>query len=92
MSTIMVVGGAGYVGSVLVEDQPISPGGSLEVCGGDNDCDGDVDLDDYIDFCACLTGCGGGIDPGCSRFDFDTDGDVDLADFAVFAASFTGPL
>jgi len=32
-------------GSVLVEDQPIPPGGSLEVCGGDNDCDGDDVLD-----------------------------------------------
>jgi hypothetical protein len=32
-------------GSVLVEDQPIPSGGSLEVCSGDNDCDGDDVLD-----------------------------------------------
>ncbi|MCJ7510638.1 MAG: hypothetical protein MUP14_07120 [Dehalococcoidia bacterium] len=32
-------------GSVLVEDQPIPSGGSLEVCSGDNDCDDDDVLD-----------------------------------------------
>ena len=65
--------------------------------GGDFDADGDVDLDDYVDFVACLTGPGGypssstpGWAAAClAAFDADMDGDVDLADFAPFQAAFT---
>ena len=58
---------------------------------GDGDCDGDVDLDDYADFEACLAGPGGGLGADCGCFDFDDSGDVDLKDFAAFQVAFTGP-
>ncbi len=57
---------------------------------GDCDLDGDADLDDYADLQTCLSGPGGGIEPGCGCFDFDDDGDVHLIDFAEFQAAFTG--
>ena len=59
---------------------------------GDWDRDGDIDLDDYAQFPACLTGPGGGLGIDCGVFDFDDDTDVDLQDFAAFARSFTGSL
>jgi surface-anchored protein len=63
---------------------------------GDTDCDGDVDLDDFVR----LPGCVGGPDqppaPSDSAtpqnclnwFDFDRDEDVDLTDYAAFQAAF----
>ncbi len=56
---------------------------------GDCDNDGDVDLDDYVDFANCLAGPAGGTDPVCECFDLDGDGDVTLADFAEFQAAWT---
>jgi hypothetical protein len=63
---------------------------------GDLDDDGDVDLNDFAAFAACL----GGPDvaappPSCDPMDFagadlDGDNDVDLTDFAAFAVHFTG--
>jgi hypothetical protein len=81
-------------------------GGSLQLTGGfwpgaiagpapvpgDCDGDGDVDLEDYTDFEACLAGPGGGLGPDCGCVDFDDNGDVDLRDFAAFAEVFMGPL
>ncbi len=64
--------------------------GMVEVIPGDCDFDGDVDLYDYADWEACLSGPGGGIEPGCGCFDFDDDGDVDLIDFAALQAAFIG--
>ncbi len=58
---------------------------------GDCDGDGDVDLDDFADFNACLVGPDGGLGTGCECFDFDDDGDNDLNDFAEFQVNFTGP-
>ncbi len=61
---------------------------------GDTDDDGDVDLEDYLRFAACLAGPG---QPGPSEScpgmvpsgpDLDRDSDVDLADWAVFQAVF----
>ena len=53
--------------------------------------DGDVDLDDFAEFQACLAGPGGGLgQPECTCFDFDDSGDVNLADFAAFQTAFTG--
>jgi hypothetical protein len=52
---------------------------------GDLDNDGDVDLADFADFAACLTGPDAGLDEGCQLADFDHDNDVDLHDFAAFA-------
>jgi hypothetical protein len=52
---------------------------------GDYDADGDVDLDDFLEFTPCLTGPAGmSMDPDCAAFDFDGDEDIDLADFAAF--------
>ena len=64
---------------------------------GDFDDDGDVDLDDYEEFLACLNGPNVTTPPaGCSpeqfvRADLDGDDDCDLADAAAFAGRFTGP-
>ncbi len=58
---------------------------------GDFDGDGDVDLNDFEQFDACLTGPGGGAQPPCDAFDFDADNDVDFADFQAFQIAFTGP-
>ena len=55
---------------------------------GDHDGNGTVDLDDYVQFGACLVGPGGGILSGCEVFDFDVDDDVDVTDFADFQSTF----
>jgi hypothetical protein len=58
---------------------------------GDSDGDGDVDLDDYMEFAGtCLSGPDVGADPGCAYADFDGDGNVDLFDFTAFQEAFTG--
>ncbi len=54
----------------------------------DANCDGRVDVDDYPAVAQCLTGPGGGIEPGCQRYDEDGDADVDLADFAAMTTYF----
>ena len=51
---------------------------------GDCDGDGDVDIDDYAGFEACLLGPTGGLGTGCSCSDLDSDGDTDLLDYAEF--------
>lgn len=57
---------------------------------GDNDGDGDVDLNDYAVLEACLLGPGEGMGSGCGSFDMDADGDVTLFDVAEFQVNFTG--
>jgi hypothetical protein len=52
---------------------------------GDADGDGDIDLDDFPDFPACMTGPGGDASAACAVYDFEPDGDVDLDDYARFA-------
>ncbi len=60
----------------------------------DIDGDGDVDLDDYLLFEACLTGPDVSTPPSACmanefrRSDLDNDLDVDLADFSVFQLAF----
>ena len=55
----------------------------------DLDCDGDVDLSDYLILQAAYTGAGGHAT--IPRVDLDGDGDSDLADILVFQVEFTGP-
>lgn len=66
--------------------------GGYEFGIGDFDCDGDVDLLDFVNWTAlCVTGPGGGpFAVGCEAFDFDGDGDVDLDDFGAFQVAFNG--
>jgi hypothetical protein len=82
-----------------VEIDPSAESITLRVLSdGDFDDDGDVDLDDYEEFFACLNGPNVTTPPpGCSpeqfvRADLDGDGDCDLADAALFANRFTGRL
>ena len=58
----------------------------LGECNGD----GNIDLDDYDEFAACLLGPGGGLGIDCNCFDFDHDGNVDMDDLAAFQAAFGG--
>ena len=64
---------------------------------GDLDGNGDVDLDDYTLFAACIVGPNVGTPPpGCSEAhfqgaDLDGDDDVDVSDFAVFQHVFDAP-
>jgi hypothetical protein len=73
--------------------------GAFELTGGfwfgtpQGDCNetGCVDLVDYGDLEACLTGPDGGLPaPECNCFDIDGDNDVDLSDAARFQQTFTG--
>lgn len=63
----------------------------LTPCGGaDSDCDGDVDLVDFIEFQACLSGPAQLVEPECETMDLDSDGDADLSDVAALFAAFPG--
>ncbi len=58
----------------------------------DSDYDGDIDLDDFVDFSGCLTGEGVTARPRCRAVhDRDGDGDVDLLDYAEFQVAFDPP-
>jgi len=66
---------------------------------GDSEFDSDIDLIDYAQFAACMTGPEWvkRKNPGphdslcdCRFLDINHDGDVDLADFALFQNAFTG--
>ncbi|MCK4660838.1 MAG: hypothetical protein KAV82_15065 [Phycisphaerae bacterium] len=60
---------------------------------GDFNGDGDVDLTDFAQFGACMTGPDNDpVAPGCDMFDFDWDDDVDTDDFGGFQVAFTGSL
>ncbi|MHC4092261.1 MAG: hypothetical protein ACYSVY_18650 [Planctomycetota bacterium] len=76
------------------EDPYIEAGGIRfvrRIRTGEYDFDGDIDLDDYAAFEACLTG-PGPVDGLCQcRFlDIDHDRDIDLEDFARLQSAFTG--
>jgi len=58
---------------------------------GDIDLDGTVIPDDYAMFVDCLTGPGGGMNPGCGAADLDNDFDVDIRDFAAFQGATKAP-
>ena len=66
--------------------------GAYEFGIGDYDCDEDVDLLDFENWAACMTGPDAGpYDEGCATFDFNGDQDVDHADFSAFQRFFGGP-
>jgi len=59
----------------------------------DFDCDGDVDLTDFVSFQLCYGGSNNPPAPSCPECvdaNLDGDGDVDLADFLIFQQNFTG--
>lgn len=56
----------------------------------DFDGDGDVDLEDFGYFQACLSGPGVPYTPGCQNADLDGDGEVDNHDFMIFKSYFSG--
>ncbi len=58
---------------------------------GDCDDDGDVDLDDFGAFQACMSGPTVPLTPGCEHKDFDLDGDIDQSDFGIFQRCISGP-
>jgi hypothetical protein len=66
--------------------------GAYESGIGDYYCDGSVDLSDFANWGACMTGPDGGpCDEACVVFDFDADTDVDVRDYALFSGAFSGP-
>ncbi len=80
------------VGGVSISEPHVGTGVltlSLTCGSGDCNCDGYVDLGDYVKFAACLLGPGGGFGTGCECFDFDNDNDNDLNDLAAFQALFS---
>ena len=90
-------------GTIGQPDAGTMTGGNWDVAGGfwpgvvfiptaDFDGDGDVDLDDYAEFPACMSGPGGtSTGAGCEAFDLDRNNALDLLDVAKFQAAFTGP-
>jgi len=65
--------------------------GAYESGIGDDDCDGNVDLNDFGSWESCISGPGGGpLAIGCESFDFDGDDDVDSLDFGAFQIVFDG--
>ena len=67
-----------------------SRGELIQIVAGDQNGDGQVDLDDHTVFTDCMEGAGQGMTDDCVAADVDDDGDVDLSDFAQFQSAFTG--
>ncbi len=103
-NTSLTVAGNQMVGPVIAQaliDTALN-GGHLPVfldiqvppCPADYDCDGDVDLADYAEFEACLSGpleSAAFVPPTqtcLDYFDLDEQGSVDLADYATFQQRF----
>jgi len=58
---------------------------------GDFDSDGDVDIEDFGYFQACMTGRGPGLlGEGCEGANFDGDSDIDENDFSLFCDCISG--
>ena len=98
VSVTVPEGVVGLLDSVVVSARSDLDGGTrgfatVETRGlalGDCDGDGDVDLNDYIGFEACLAGPAQPTPPGCACFDLDEDGPVTLRDFGVLQVNFGG--
>jgi hypothetical protein len=73
------------------EDFTLTGGFWFETPLGDCNTTGFVNLLDYRDLEACLSGPDGGLPaPDCNCFDIDSDNDVDLSDASRFHQMFTG--
>jgi len=70
--------------------QTVNVEGSSPLIPGDNDCDGDVDDDDFAAYQACESGPAVPCTGRCHHWDFDNDGDVDQSDFSMFQRCFSG--
>jgi len=85
-------------GTIGQPDAGVMTGDVFELTGGfwfelpPSDCNstGGVDLLDYDDFEACLTGPDTGVTEACKCFDVNHSNTVDLLDFAVAQTTFTG--
>ncbi|MHC4697722.1 MAG: hypothetical protein ACYTFA_13375 [Planctomycetota bacterium] len=85
-------------GTIGQPDAGVMEGDEFTLTGGfwfetpSSDCNdtGGVDLLDYDDFEACLSGPSVGVTEGCECFDVDRSGTVDLQDFAIAQSAFTG--
>ncbi len=70
---------------------PVDSVGCPALIPGDDDRDGDVDLDDLAAFSACRTGATVSATAACRQdFDFDLDQDVDMDDYGGFQRCFSG--
>lgn len=83
-------GGVGEGATVVTPSAFTIVGAPIDVFG-DSDGDGDIDLFDFAEFLACVSGPAGGVADGCGLFDFDRDFDVDWHDAGAFLLVFTGP-
>lgn len=82
---------------VVMEYGPYSgatPGGLYRISaivGGDDDRDGDVDLQDFAALQRCFTGdFPTGLEPACRHFDRNDDERINVADFVSFLTVFAG--
>ena len=73
--------------SISFTDLVIDTDSAVNLCVGDFDGDGDVDLGDFGVFGASFGSLTGDMNYDANA-DFDNDGDVDLGDFGVFGAEF----
>jgi hypothetical protein len=69
-------------------DGTVVNGALTDLQAGDYDGDGSVTMDDFRALPDCQSGPDGGIETGCSAFDFNSDHDIDLADFGAFQSAF----
>jgi hypothetical protein len=66
--------------------------GAYEFGIGDFNCDQTVNLSDFTNWSACMTGPHGEpYGAGCEAFDFNADHSIDLLDFAEFQAAWGNP-
>jgi hypothetical protein len=82
--------GQADAGVLTGADFTLTGGFWFETPLGDCNDTGGVNLIDYGDFEACLTGPSSGVADGCECFDVNRSDTVDLFDFAVAQTTFTG--